>query len=318
MAQTIISESAVVLNADKPVDRNAPVGPVLKLVKGRPMVSSREIADHFGKRHADLIRSIAAIIRNAPESFNERNFALVEYTDPKGEKRPAYDLTRDGFVIVAMGFTGKKAIMWKIAYIQAFNAMEAELMGRGNPTGTLTTSQQQELKELVQAKASAYPDAVKPKVFSQIWTRLQRKFKVPRYSELPVSVFGEARDYVISMQMRSVDVPALPASDKLTTIRDYAWFYPALPTTSQVWRQLSFKAADAFERFGKEIDAIKDEAFRPFKENRRSGVATFLDDAMGPHYALFRIADEQMRTAYRCIYEAMDGLVATFSMLRKG
>lgn len=215
MAQNTISDNAVCINADFAVNPNAPVGPVLKLVKGRPMVSSREIADHFGKRHADLIRSIAAIIRNAPESFNERNFALVEYTDPKGEKRPAYDLTRDGFVIVAMGFTGKKAIMWKIAYIQAFNAMEAELMGRGNPTGTLTTSQQQELKELVQAKASTYPDAVKPKVFSQIWMRLQRKFKVPRYSELPVSQFGEARDYIINMSLRGVDGPALPPADSM-------------------------------------------------------------------------------------------------------
>jgi hypothetical protein len=198
----------------------------------------------------------------------------------------------------------------------------------GGPTmsGTLTSSHQQEIKELVQAKASAYPDAVKRKVFSQIWTRLQRKFKVPRYEELPVAVFGEARDYVIAMQIRGAEPEAitgetpraLPGAASGCSIRDYAWFYPGLPETPDVWRRLSFRAADAFEKFGKEIDAIKAEAFKPFRENRRSGVATFFDEAMSPNHALFKIVDDQMRVAYRCVYEALDGLIATYALLRKG
>ena len=215
MAESTIASSPTIGNGNLVENSFAPTGPVLKMVNGQPMVSSREVADHFGKRHADLIRSIAAIIRNAPESFNERNFALVEYVDPKGEKRPAYELTRDGFVIVAMGFTGPKAIKWKIAYVTAFNAMEAELSGKTPLDGPITPAMQQEIKELVQAKASAFPDADKPKVFSQMWMRLQRKFKIPRYSELPISQFSEARDYIINMSLRSVEAPALPASDSM-------------------------------------------------------------------------------------------------------
>lgn len=323
MAEAIISETVVSLN----VDPNAPIGPVLKIVNGRPVVSSRQVADHFGKQHNNVIRSIEAIIRNAPESFNALNFERVEYADSKGEKRPAYDMTRDGFVVVAMGFTGKKAIAWKIAYVQAFNAMEAELTGKGaKSTGTITPSQQQEVKELVQAKASAFPTAVKGRVIAQIWARVQRKFKVPRYAELPVAAFGEARDYIITMKIQGLEAIPVDTSDapkalpepEPGTIQSYAWFYPNLPEGPEMWRRLSFRAADAFERLGKELDAIKEEAFRPFRENRRSGVATFIDGVMGPHHAMFAIADEHMRTAYRCIYETMDGLVGVWSLLKRG
>lgn len=53
---------------------------------------------------------------------------MVEYKDAKGESRPAYNLTRDGFTILVMGFTGKAAMKWKIRYIEAFNAMEQKLL----------------------------------------------------------------------------------------------------------------------------------------------------------------------------------------------
>ena len=63
----------------------------------------------------------------SPE-FNERNFAPVGYKDAKGEIRPAYRLTRDGFAFLAMGFTGKKAAAWKERFLEAFDAMEAALL----------------------------------------------------------------------------------------------------------------------------------------------------------------------------------------------
>ena len=95
---------------------------------GKPTVSSVEVAEHFGKKHCDVLRKIEQIILDLPSDFNERNFALVEYADTKGERRPMYRLTRDGFTLLAMGFTGKKALKWKIAYIEAFNLMEEAIM----------------------------------------------------------------------------------------------------------------------------------------------------------------------------------------------
>lgn len=98
------------------------------MAEGKPMVSSRLIAEHFGKQHKHVLDAIREVMANAPESFNGPNFRPVEYLDAKGEKRPAYDLTRDAFTLVVMGFTGPEAMAWKIRYIEAFNAMESKLL----------------------------------------------------------------------------------------------------------------------------------------------------------------------------------------------
>jgi Rha family phage regulatory protein len=98
------------------------------------VVSSLTLAEHFRKRHDDVLKAIRNLIRGLPEDFNARNFATVEYLDPKGEKRPAFNLTRDGFTLLAMGFSGAKALAWKVRYIQAFNTMEDRLREKGNST----------------------------------------------------------------------------------------------------------------------------------------------------------------------------------------
>ena len=109
--------------------------PILLLADGQPMATSLQVAEHFGKRHRDVTRAIRNLLEAVgPEG--ERNFAhtLVETTmsgAPRiaGAKRndPAYLITRDGFALLAMGFTGKEAMRWKLAYIAAFIAMEASL-----------------------------------------------------------------------------------------------------------------------------------------------------------------------------------------------
>lgn len=91
----------------------------------RPVVSSRDIARVFEKEHKNVLRDIQNL--KCPESFNALNFEPVTYEDTKGEMRPEYLITRDGFTLLVMGFTGDKAMQWKIKYIEAFNAMEREL-----------------------------------------------------------------------------------------------------------------------------------------------------------------------------------------------
>ena len=89
---------------------------------GKLTVSSMMVAEHFKKRHDNIIRTIQHL--EIPEDFNALNFEDVKYVDAKGEERPAFNMTRDGFVLLVMGFTGKRAMAWKIKYIEAFNAME--------------------------------------------------------------------------------------------------------------------------------------------------------------------------------------------------
>lgn len=102
--------------------------PVLvELVDGQLTTTSLDVAAHFGKRHDTVLRAIRTL--DCSPEFNARNFAEVEYLDAKGEQRPQYRLTRDGFTLLCMGFTGKEAGKWKEAYINAFNEMERALNG---------------------------------------------------------------------------------------------------------------------------------------------------------------------------------------------
>ncbi|MDR1397638.1 MAG: Rha family transcriptional regulator, partial [Desulfarculales bacterium] len=89
------------------------------------VASSRQIAVHFEKKHKNVLQQIQDLRRLCPYEFNELNFQPVNYQDEKGESRPEYLLTRDGFCLLAMGFTGAKALKFKLAYIETFNALEA-------------------------------------------------------------------------------------------------------------------------------------------------------------------------------------------------
>lgn len=109
--------------------------PEVTIIDGHAVTTSIAIADYFTKRHDDVLKKIRAL-ECSPE-FNARNFAEVEYTDAKGEKRPAYQITRDGFAFLGMGFTGKRAAAFKENYITAFNHMEMQLQASGNDLSSI-------------------------------------------------------------------------------------------------------------------------------------------------------------------------------------
>ncbi|EFB8820963.1 transcriptional regulator [Escherichia coli] len=99
--------------------------PDVTIENGRAVTTSVAIAEFFGKRHDNVIQKIKTL--ECSEKFNALNFKDVTYTDAKGEKRPMYQITKNGFVFLVMGFTGKKAAAFKEAYIAEFDRMEAEL-----------------------------------------------------------------------------------------------------------------------------------------------------------------------------------------------
>lgn len=91
---------------------------------GKAVTTSQAVATYFIKRHDDVLKKIR-LLDCSPE-FTARNFAASEYIDSTGRKLPMYEMTKDGFVFLVMGFTGKKAAAFKEAYIAEFNRMEAE------------------------------------------------------------------------------------------------------------------------------------------------------------------------------------------------
>ncbi|TDR82209.1 Rha family transcriptional regulator [Paludibacterium purpuratum] len=87
----------------------------------RIVTDSRRVARHFGKRHDNVLRAYDRI--ECSKEFNQLNFEAVEYMDAKGELRRMIRMTKDGFMFMVMGFTGKKAAQTKESFIVAFNAM---------------------------------------------------------------------------------------------------------------------------------------------------------------------------------------------------
>lgn len=103
--------------------------PEITVINGLAVTSSLAIADYFAKRHDDVLKKIR-FLDCSPE-FCARNFAetSISLNQPNGgtRKLPCYQITRDGFAFLAMGFTGKRAARFKESYINAFNLMEKQL-----------------------------------------------------------------------------------------------------------------------------------------------------------------------------------------------
>lgn len=120
------------------------------LIDGVPMVDSKVIADTFGKTHRNVLIDIRKLSADTG-LFGEQSFLLSEYTSVQNKKLPCYMMTRDGFTLLAMGFTGKKALDWKVKYIQAFNAMERALLEKSS----LMVQFNEAVLEMEKDKASA-------------------------------------------------------------------------------------------------------------------------------------------------------------------
>ena len=100
---------------------------ILSTQNGEPVASSRQIAENFGKEHKNVIQAVQNLVAEnsaAKSMFYETTF------ENRGKQYPMYLMTRDGFTLLAMGFTGKAALAWKLKYIAAFNEMEKQLAQR--------------------------------------------------------------------------------------------------------------------------------------------------------------------------------------------
>lgn len=160
------------------------------------MTDSLIVAEMFEKRHSDVIRAIENLIEGITKnaSVNERKNGAVDspensgqlfhksrYKDEKGEYRKKYLMNRDGFSLLVMGFTGKKALEWKMKYLKAFNKMEAIIREKATQTwvetrqyGKLTrkaeTDTIQRLVEYAKEQGSEHSDKL-----YMVYTRLANR-----------------------------------------------------------------------------------------------------------------------------------------------
>lgn len=150
--------------------------PELAVIGNRVTTTSTYVAKVFSKRHDNVMRDIKALC--VADSRCLLNFEEASYrvSQPNGgfEEYPEFTMNRDGFMLLAMGFTGKKALEFKLAFVAAFNAMEAELL-KANPkqkTGVpvfhVTAA---ELAKLVDAEVCKRLQKSKPALpsFQDVW-----------------------------------------------------------------------------------------------------------------------------------------------------
>lgn len=104
---------------------------MVELHNDQVVVSSRSVAENFGKQHKHVLSTIENL---KAENSALRNMFYEHTYKVSGNNKtyPEYLMSRDGFSLLVMGFTGKKALEWKLRYIDAFNRMEEQLYRREN------------------------------------------------------------------------------------------------------------------------------------------------------------------------------------------
>ena len=123
------------MNSDGMAPKDANGKPVVFEAEGRALAHSGDVAAYFSRPHRSVLRSIRGLLALEP-SLDRSNFVQVAVPDVRGRLQPAYDMDRDGFTLLAMGFTGLKALRFKLAYVNAFNQMENTLR-RETPVQTV-------------------------------------------------------------------------------------------------------------------------------------------------------------------------------------
>lgn len=145
------------------------------------MTDSLTVAESFGKRHDRVIRAIENLSADLPKNGAVK-FIQSRYKDAKGEFRKRYLMNRDGFSLLVMGFNGKKALEWKLKYIDAFNKMESvltekrtadwiETRRRGKLTRKEETDTIKDLVEYAKQQGSTNSDKL-----YMVYSRLANKF----------------------------------------------------------------------------------------------------------------------------------------------
>ncbi|WP_059432199.1 Rha family transcriptional regulator, partial [Campylobacter hyointestinalis] len=145
------------------------VNVAFEVVGDEIFANSLQIAEVFEKDHSNVLKAIDKLPN---DDFKSSNFKYDSYFDKKSEQRRMINLTRDGFSLLVMGFTGEKAYRWKIEFIKAFNLMEAELtrLKSIEQNSPLTSNLQSKFAEILSAlkEKSNEADEYKAKYYESL------------------------------------------------------------------------------------------------------------------------------------------------------
>ena len=188
------------------VSAQNPSLPTVQITDGHATTLSTQVADYFGKRHDAVLRDIRCLVKKCPE-LNLHNFVEVDYKTNKGQTYKAYRMDRKGFVLLAMGFTGEPALKFKIAYIDAFDEMEAKLRGDSLPQGnTLTPAQQLAIQQAVGRRAQKTANH-----YQTIYRAIKLRYKIARYDQLPQNKLEDCLRFIETVDLHTPEVVEQPS-----------------------------------------------------------------------------------------------------------
>ena len=184
------------------------------------VVTSLDVAETFGKEHKNVLRDIREL--ECSDEFNRLNFELTSYIDARNRKQDMYYITRDGFTLLVMGYTGEKAMRFKEAYIRQFNAMEKALIGKlkerekGIAVRQALTKaiQQSNENERMHGHAySTYTDVIYKSLFGKSAKQLREEYGISKKDNL--------RDYFSEEDLKKVQ----NAEMLVSSLIGYGWGY---------------------------------------------------------------------------------------------
>lgn len=144
---------------------------------GQLVVSSRQVAESFGKEHGKVLRSIHEIMSESGEPILACEMFYETIYENRGKQYPEYLMNRDGFSLLVMSFTGREAMQWKIKYINAFNAMEKKLKELSAPQ-TLDSLFNIDSLYLIVSKLKEEHDSLKSEIAAKDVTIAEQKITI--------------------------------------------------------------------------------------------------------------------------------------------
>ena len=184
------------------------------------VVTSLDVAETFGKEHNHVLRDIRQL--ECSEEFRESNFGLISYKDTMNRNKPMYYITRDGFTLLVMGYTGEKAMRFKEAYIKQFNNMEKLLhekfveRQKGITVRHIVTDMIKQSKENERMHGHAYSlytDMIYKCLFGKTAKQFREEFRIGKTDSL--------RDYFTPEDLRAVNSKEMLVSSLI----DCGWGY---------------------------------------------------------------------------------------------
>ena len=176
-----------------------------RIVEGRPVTSSRIVAEYFSKKHSDVVRAIQTILAQKPELEASRNFAQwsEEVEIGSGAKRTVvrFWMDRKGFSILAMGFTGAKALDFKCAFYDEFERMEKQLHPQCPAKAQLpppTLTEQQSYQILSEVAKRCKRNGVH---YQTVYRALKARYQVTKYTHIQRDKFEDALEFIRTMPL---------------------------------------------------------------------------------------------------------------------